>query len=227
MLRDEPRPAVAAESGLEHGLLTAASVSEALLGLPGLGRPLIQLGYTVPSIEKAAVAWSELAGAGPFFRIGKGPLRLVDARHRGAPAEWSHSTSTGQCGRIMIELTEQHSAWPPSLAKSMGVGLYGLNHVAWLVDDMDAETQRLECIGVPLILTATAGPQEFRYHDAVEQLGHRIEFYLAIPQVLETFAAVREAAHGWDGRDVLRPLSALRPFLHQVTTERSQEMGTR
>jgi catechol 2,3-dioxygenase-like lactoylglutathione lyase family enzyme len=200
----------------EHSALTAASVSEELLNFPSLGRPVIQIGYTVPSIERAATIWHELTGAGPFFRIGKGPLQLVGARHRGQPAEWSHSTSSGQLGRVMIELTEQHSAWPRSLAEAMGVGHYGLNHVAWLADDLDAETERLESIGIPLILTATAGPQEFRFHDAVEQLGHRIEFYQAISQVLQVYRAVQEAARDWDGRDVLRPLSALRPFMDSV-----------
>ena len=202
-------------------MLSAAEVSARILGLPAEGtdlagpeaRPIIQLGYTVPDIEEAAGAWAQAAGAGPFFRIGRGSLALEHARHRGEPAEWSHSTSAGWSGRVMIELTEQHSALPASLAEAMGVGRFGLNHVTWLVDDLDEETRRLEALGIPLIIAATAGPQEFRFHDATRQLGHRIEFYLPIPAVLDMYCAVQDASRDWDGREVVRPLSALRPYI--------------
>jgi hypothetical protein len=215
-------------------MLSAAGVTAEILDLPagtyakaGVSRPVIQLGYTVPDIEQAAAAWAAAAGAGPFFRIGRGPLALVNARHRGAPAEWSHSTSAGWSGRVMIELTEQHSASPESLATEMGIGRHGLNHVTWLVDDLDDETRRLEALGIPLIIAATAGPQEFRFHDATRQLGHRIEFYLPIPAVLGMYRAVQAASRGWDGRDPVRPLSALRPFLEHANPGPSREDETR
>jgi Glyoxalase/Bleomycin resistance protein/Dioxygenase superfamily len=198
-------------------MLSAAEATHRILGTSGasshdsdITRPVIQLGFTVDDIETAANQWHRACGAGPFFRIGRGPLELADTRHRGEPAQWSHSTSAGWCGGVMIELTEQHAAYPATLAQAMGVGGYGLNHVAWLVDDMQLESDRLERLGIPLIMAATLGQQEFRFHDARAQLGFRVEFYRPLPDVVDVYDGVRRAALESDGSDIVRPLSSLR-----------------
>jgi hypothetical protein len=136
-------------------------------------------------------------------------MELTNVSHRDGAAGWSHSTSLGQCGRVMIELIEQHSAWPESLAAQLRVGEYGLHHVAWLVDDLDAESARLEGMGIHHIMSATTGPQEFRFHDGTDGLGCRIEIYLGQPPVPAVFAAVARAAQGWNGEHCLRSLDEL------------------
>ncbi len=188
---------------------SAASVTAGLLGISGCERAVIQVCFAVSSIEQSAAAWASGAGAGPFFRVGDGSMELTAVRHRGAAAGWSHSTCLGQYGRVMIELIEQYSAWPDSLAEQMGVGTYGLHHLAWLVDDLDAETARLEGMGMRQIMSATAGPQEFRFHDAGDVLGSRIEVYLGEPPVPALFGAVARAARDWDGENCLRSIEEL------------------
>jgi hypothetical protein len=188
---------------------TAASVTALLLGMPSSDHSVVQIGFAVENIAVSAAAWSAAVGAGPFFALGDEPLVLGGVTHRGEPARWSHSTSVGQWGRVQIELTEQHSAWPDSLGEQLGVGRYGLHHTAWLVDDMDVESRRLEALGFPQIMRATLAGQEFRFHDAVATLGYRIEIYRALPPVPGVFTAVQHAAQRWDGRDALRPIEAL------------------
>lgn len=167
---------------------------------------MIQVAFVVPDIVRAARAWAATLGAGPFFRLGDEPIVLDHATHRQVAADWSHSTSVGQCGRIQIELMEQYSATPQSLAADLEIGSHGLHHVAWLVDDLDAESQRLEALGCPNILISSIAGQEFRFHDARDSLGCRVEFYLGLPMVRTFFGAIQRVAQGWDGTDPVRSI---------------------
>jgi hypothetical protein len=60
-----------------------------------------------------------------------------------------------------------------------------------------------------MIMKASVGPQEFRFHDATDTLGYRVEIYHGAPPVPAFFGAVARAAANWDGRDVLRSIAAL------------------
>lgn len=175
-----------------------------------LQRPISHLGFCVPEIERAVEHWVTTAGAGPFVRLGDGPLRLRDVAWRGGPATWSHSTSTGQWGSVLLELFESHEATPAGLAEEMGVGEYGLHHVGWFVEDLEAESERLEALGAPRILSAGINEQDFVFHDARELLGTRVELYERLPRVAEHYDAVPRASEGWDGSDRLVSLADLR-----------------
>lgn len=187
----------------------ARSVTEALLGLSSLGRLVVQIAFVVPDIPRAARGWAATLGAGPFFRLGEDPIVLDRAIRNGAPVDWSHSTSVGQCGRVQVELMEQYSAVPDELADDLQIGSHGLHHVAWLVDDLDAESERLESLGCPNIMIGSIMGQEFRFHDARDGLGCRVEFYLGLPGVQTFFSAVARAAQGWDGTDPVRSVADL------------------
>lgn len=161
--------------------------------------PVSHFGFNVPDIGAAVDRWVETTGAGPFVRIGEGPIALTEASHRGESAEWWHSTATGQWGEVMIEISEGHSAFPASLAEEMGVGVFGLHHVGWFATDLEAEGERLERSGAPLILAARRGEQRIRFHDARTTVGARIEIYEPQHAVLDHFALLRKAAADWDG----------------------------
>jgi methylmalonyl-CoA/ethylmalonyl-CoA epimerase len=175
-----------------------------------LDRPIAHLGFAVPDLETAAERWVKSVGAGPFCRVGGSPLRLRDVTHAGAPAAWSHTTSTGQWGDLLLELFESHSAEPAGLAAGMGVGEYGLHHVGWFAEDVAAESRRLEALGAPLIVSAGVNEQDVVFHDARELIGVRVEVYEELPRVREHYQLVRAAAAEWDGEG--EPLLALGAF---------------
>jgi Glyoxalase/Bleomycin resistance protein/Dioxygenase superfamily len=175
-----------------------------------LQKPISHLGFCVPDIDAAVEHWVATAGAGPFCRLGAGPLRLRDVTYRGASATWSHSTSTGQWGSLLLELFESHVATPAGLAEEMGVGTFGLHHVGWFVDDVEVESARLERLGAPRIVAAGINEQDFVFHDARELIGVRVELYEKLPRVVEHYEAVRRAAEGWDGSDPLLSLADFR-----------------
>jgi catechol 2,3-dioxygenase-like lactoylglutathione lyase family enzyme len=177
--------------------------------------PVSHLGFAVQDIEAAVEKWVATTGAGPFCRVGTGPMRLRDVKHRGEPAAWSHSTATGQWGEILLELFENHSAEPATLASAMGVGEHGLHHVGWFVEDIEAESARLQALGIPQVISAGVNEQDLVFHDARKQIGCRIELYGALPRVVEHYQLVRRAAVGWDGTD---PLLALGEFRARYAT---------
>lgn len=173
-------------------------------------KPISHLGFAVADIDTAVEHWVESVGAGPFCRLGEGPLRLRDTVHAGAPASWSHTTSTGQWGDLMLELFVSHEAAPASLAEALGVGEFGLHHVGWFCRDLEAESARLQRLGAPLIVRAGINEQDFAFHDARALIGVRVELYEELPRVAAHYAAVRSAAAGWDGTDPLLSLAEFR-----------------
>lgn len=175
-----------------------------------LGHPICHLGFAVADIEQAVTDWVSTTGAGPFCRVGSGPLRLRDVTHDGQPAQWSHTTATGQCGELLIELFESHAAAPQSLSEQMGVGELGLHHVGWFAEDVWEESRRLQALGAPLIVSAGVNEQDFVFHDTRGRIGTRVEVYEPLPRVIQHYELVRAAAHGWDGEDPLLPLAEFR-----------------
>jgi hypothetical protein len=173
----------------------------------------------VPDIAAAVERWVATVGAGPFCYVGGSPLRLRDVTHRGEPAEWSHTTATGQWGELLVELFESHSAAPSSLAAGMGVGEHGLHHVGWFADDVTAESRRLEELGAPLLVAAGVNEQDLVFHDARGLIGARVEVYEELPRVVEHYRLVRAGAAAWDGgAEPLLPLAEFRDrYSHLVS----------
>lgn len=174
------------------------------------GRPFHHIGYVVSDLCGAADRFARTVGAGPFLSIGHVPL--PDATWRGAPAVYDHSTAFGMWGDTLIELSQIHEAAPGALSEFMGAGdPTHIGHAAWLVDDLDAETAALGELGLELVHTGSAGPVRAHWFDGGALFGHPIEVLRRCPENLSLYAAVREAAAGWDGSEPLRPAFAAPP----------------
>ena len=158
------------------------------------------VGYVVDDLPRA-VDWAvSTLGAGPFFLVEH--LEFDEVTFAGGPAAYDHSSAFGQWGELELELTQVHSAAPAGLADALG--RLGLGHVAWLADDLEAETARLTAAGLPLFHTGRAGPVRAHWFDARATLGHHIEVLRRSPELLGFYARIRTAAAGWDGSDPLR-----------------------
>jgi catechol 2,3-dioxygenase-like lactoylglutathione lyase family enzyme len=159
------------------------------------------VGYVVDDIPRA-VEWAvSTLGAGPFFLIEH--LEFDEVTYRGEPARYDHSSAFGQWGELKLELTRVHSA-SPGLAELLAGPTPRPGHVAWLADDLDAETDRLTAAGLPLFHTGRAGPVRAHWFDARARLGHHIEVLQRAPELLGFYELLRTAADGWDGCDPLR-----------------------
>ncbi len=158
-------------------------------------------GYVVADVEQGIAQAVALLGAGPFFVV-EAPeppcSRLADGR----PARFAHLSAFGQWGEIALELTQVHRFEPPELA---GMAALGVGHVSWVAQDVDAESRRLEQLGIPLLLRASGGPVSVRWHDARAILGHYVELHQATPFLDTMFGRIRQASLGWDGSEPIRP----------------------
>jgi hypothetical protein len=168
---------------------------------PRITAPFVQLAYYVRDAGEAATAWAQRFGAGPFFLIEHIPL--VDVVLRGEPATLDHTSAYGWHGDVMVELVQQNCRAPSVFSGRA----WGLHHAAYFAADLDAELERLRCLGLPTAMTAaTTNGTRFAFVDANASLGHYLELYADAPGLRAFYAMVRKAASDWNGRDAVRSL---------------------
>jgi catechol 2,3-dioxygenase-like lactoylglutathione lyase family enzyme len=177
-----------------------------------LGRPIAHIGYVVGSIAEAVGFWSRAFGAGPFYLLEH--VVFDDVRHGDEAIAFDHSTAFGQWGEIAVEFWQIHRLEPAEPLGPRFAPLGRLNHVAYFVDDVAAESARLARLGLPSILQITMGEVEERVHDA-PPLGHVIEIQKDAELSRRFFAGLAEQAGAWDGSEPLRRARDLVPDLAQ------------
>jgi catechol 2,3-dioxygenase-like lactoylglutathione lyase family enzyme len=166
-------------------------------------RPFHHLGYVVDDLEAAAERFARVGGAGPFLMIEHVPLE--DATFDGAPAVYDHSTAFGQWGPVIVEISRVHEARPAGLGTFLGAPRApAIGHVAWLADDLAAESERLETAGLPLRHTGSSGPVAAHWHDGDDLVGHPVEVLRRCPEILGFYSAIADASRNWDGSRPLR-----------------------
>ncbi len=168
--------------------------------------PIRQIAYFVPDVRAAAMAHSATFGSGPYFVADHIPLR--SCLHRGAPAMLDHSSAYGQWNEVMIEFVQQNNSGPSAFRDMFPEGRQGMHHVALIVDDLDLARRACERSGFATALEAEMNDGfRFLMMDAVDRYGHMIELYEGTPVLTDFYDFVRQAAAGFDGRDVIREIS--------------------
>jgi catechol 2,3-dioxygenase-like lactoylglutathione lyase family enzyme len=166
-------------------------------------RPVHHLGYVVDDLQRVAERLARDTGAGPFLMIEHVPLER--ATYDGATAHYDHSTAFGQWGPVILEISQIHDAQPDGLRAFFGTARPpAIGHVAWLVDDLDAESARLEDAGLPLRHSGHSGPVAAHWHDGAALLGHPVEVLRRCPEILGFYTAIGDASRNWDGSRPLR-----------------------
>ena len=171
-------------------------------------RPIVQVAYRVQDLRRAAEEFSRLTGAGPFFVMEHVAMQWL--RHPSAAATDAqdavvdHSIAIGQWGPVQVELVEHHQLAPAAVeAAFTGTG-YGLHHVAWFADDLDAECARLVQEGATPVVEGSTGPTRFAFLQSPN--GAILECYQKADPILNVYAMVRQAAEGWDGTEPVRDM---------------------
>lgn len=174
----------------------AIAVARYRLGV--FGAP-VQLAYAVDDVRDTASRWTA-DGVGPFFV--REHIAVRNARLRGEPGIFDHSSAYAQWGTVMLELIHQHDGGRDPI-----VGSSGLHHVAFFVDDLVAASRSLVEGGYPEALYAeTSDGTAFAFHDARPTRGHLIEIYEPTARLRGFYAMVREASIDWDGAEPVRDL---------------------
>ena len=165
--------------------------------------PVHHWGYVVSDLETAAQRLAETVGAGPFLHVGH--VVLDGPTYRGGPATYDHSTAFGQWGPVILEISRIHTAEPDGLREFLtSAPPPAIGHLAWLVDDLEAESATLEREGLALVHTGSSGPVSAHWHDGGPLFGHPVEVLRRCPEILGFYAAIGAASRNWDGSRALR-----------------------
>jgi Glyoxalase/Bleomycin resistance protein/Dioxygenase superfamily len=167
-----------------------------------MSAPIHHVGYVVERLRPGVERFAATTGAGPFFAMEH--IAFDEVSFEGAPAAYDHSSAFGAWGPIIVELTEVHDAQPPGLRAALAAPGARLGHVAWLADDLDAETARLRAAGLRPFHTGRTGPASAVWLHGGPLLGHPVEVLERRDELERFYAMVRAAAEGWDGADPLR-----------------------
>jgi Glyoxalase/Bleomycin resistance protein/Dioxygenase superfamily len=166
------------------------------------------IGYVVDDLDDGVARFATTHGAGPFFAIEHLPFDEVS--FLGAPALYDHSSAFAQWGPLIVELTQVHSCEPQGLRDALVGPGRGVGHIAWLTDSLSEETERLQQAGYRAFHAGRSGPVSAVWFDG-GPLGHPVEVLGRAPELEGFYAALTEAASGWDGRDPLRAAADLLP----------------
>jgi hypothetical protein len=175
----------------------------------GLGT-IHHLGYAVDDLAEGARRWHDIAGIGPFLMLEHVPFDEITLD--GDPVHFDHTAAFAAYGSMFVELQLIHHASPESTESFFRPsGGAGLNHVAYVVDDARAESERLAEHGMPCSVRARMGELDLALHGAASTLGFAVEIHQRTDFLSALFDQVRTAAREWDGRDVLRPFPTAVP----------------
>ena len=107
--------------------------------------PIFQYAYYVNDVEKAALKWHRLYGAGPFALV---PHHKTDKfEYRGTKQEADVTYGFGYLGDIQIQFIQQHDETPSIYRDMYQAGQEGFHHTACLVNDFAAARMRMHDLG--------------------------------------------------------------------------------
>jgi catechol 2,3-dioxygenase-like lactoylglutathione lyase family enzyme len=171
-------------------------------------RPLHHIGYWVDDLDEAVDRAVRSLGVGPFLvhrNVRFDMFRLADGREITDPAYFDHTAAFASWGPVVLELGQVHTA-DPEIVAAYGIRTGAVGHVSWVVDDLAAETARLEGLGCRLIHTAALGAVRVAWHDGGPLFPHPIEVHLAGPPILGMAGRLAALAEGWDGSEPQQPM---------------------
>jgi catechol 2,3-dioxygenase-like lactoylglutathione lyase family enzyme len=170
------------------------------------------LGYWVDDLDAAVERAIRTLGVGPFsvhHHVAFDAFTLADGTEVTDPAYFDHTAAFAAWGPVVLELCAVHSI-DPDLEEAYGIRAeesIGLGHVSWVVEDLEAESARLENLGCALIHTASSGAVNVAWHRGGPLFPHPIEVHRAGPPILGMHARLAGLAEAWDGSDPLRPIT--------------------
>ncbi|MGS1116478.1 VOC family protein [Castellaniella sp. UC4442_H9] len=167
-----------------------------------------QLGYVVDDIEAAMAHWHQVLGVGPWFYNPRVPIR--NYQFHGEAYEPHNSVALANSGSVQVELIQTRNDVPSMYRDFKRAGHRGLQHVAYWTRDYDADLERLLAQGFRPAMGGEVGEHgRFVYFDTEYHPGTVIELSEVLGPKGRLFDLIRDASHGWDGKDPVRPFPDL------------------
>ncbi|MET0658752.1 MAG: VOC family protein [Steroidobacteraceae bacterium] len=177
--------------------------------------PIMQLGYIVEDAAAAAAEWAERVGAGPFYVLDRNPMD--DCYFRGERTPVEIRLAFGYWGSVQVELVQPLTTGPSFYREALRSGAGKLNHCAAIVTDLDTLLQQRNLQDRVILRGSMQSGLKFVYLEEYLPGGLHLELIQATPSTLGAFAGMEAIARSWDGRDPVRPMSAIAQDLATVT----------
>lgn len=168
-----------------------------------------QICFLYENCKDAAKEWAKVMGAGPAL-ISR-HIQIEKLTYKGKETTWDQDSALVQFGPLQVELMQTDDDSPAVHFKPGKNGR--LHHVNWVVDDLDAETKRLEKLGFPLIWECTtAGDMLIRWFDAEKFLGCVFEVYQTNEVMEMGYSTVKINHERWDGKNPIANVYDMRTY---------------
>jgi hypothetical protein len=168
----------------------------------GFGK-VVQIAYLVPDLDKAMDQWLQLAGVGPWTCF-----RNIDleATYLGQPLRLKIHEALSYIGDLQIQLVQSLNA-PETItpySDYLRAGRYGVHHVAFLSNNIDADIARADAQGFdPVCRMQSADGHRYYYCRSRTMPEVWCEFLEVFPLLTQVFKeGIARSAH-WDGTNAV------------------------
>lgn len=163
-----------------------------------------QNGYVVQDVEAAMKHWIEVMGVGPWFYIED--VKTDWFKYRGVDSDVKMSIALANSGDLQIELIQQRNDAPSMYKDFLDAGNEGLQHMSYWTHDYQALYDKAISLDYTVGHEGQIGGEQgrFAYFDTEAHPGTIIEISDISGPKGETFAHIKKASQGWDGKDPIR-----------------------
>jgi catechol 2,3-dioxygenase-like lactoylglutathione lyase family enzyme len=154
-----------------------------------------QLGMVTEDLDRAVKTWTDVFGVGPWQIYRNVTL---DGVYQGVAAPVTIDVALAYRGAEQIEFIQVRSSGPCPYRDDQGRALEGLHHVAWIVDDIDAEARELTEAGLVPVFVASNVAVRVVYFADPDQPGILFELISGEGSRAQHDAG-RAATAAWDG----------------------------
>ena len=126
-----------------------------------------QEAFVVRDLDEAMRAFTDTIGCPKWATF---PVFGAPYRYRGRDIESSVALAFGRSGKVQIELIQpvDGEGLTHDFLAEFGPGAH---HLAYLVDDTDAEVDRAQADGIECVMSGYIGTLSFAYLDTFDRLG--------------------------------------------------------
>jgi hypothetical protein len=168
---------------------------------------IMQHGYIVADVEKAAAEWAKRLDVGPFYVAGGMPMEQY--YYRGVRMTVELRMAFAYWHGIQIELIQQVNDADSLYQRAAHSSPGKLNHVATVVKDIDSLLASRGLANRVIQNGDMPSGLKFVYLEEYLPGGLHLELIQATPSTLMAFAGMEKAARLWDGRKPIRSMADL------------------
>jgi hypothetical protein len=164
---------------------------------PSFLGPVKQIAYLTQDIDACMKSWIDTVGVGPWTCYQN---VVLTGTYKGQQTEVRIHAALSYRDGVQIELIQLLSRTPSPYQDAAGTPLAGIHHLAWLSQDVAADTAAARERGLVPVFEASNPNTRVCYMEMPGQPGTLLELIQASPLVVEGFEQGVAASRDWDGK---------------------------